>query len=265
MARQASMGDAHRDANLGRMKANEQFSLDDIRLAEEMGLVNQQALAREDSLFNDRLLQGFDQIQQLNDFGLRENSMLLGADLQQRGQNIGHSQFLQDQDFRQGQADQGQANWMQEFERLLGRDKASDSQWDKSFNYQQERDKTGDSRWGQEFGYQQQRDVIADQMAQERMNWEKQQFASETEWRRHTYNNMSASERASFDLNKQSSGNQWHGTWKKPVCEISYPAIKCTWTHIRKVQGGDKGHLDLIKQALSLSWGGRRWGNRLSY
>lgn len=57
MSRQANMGDAYRDANLGKMQENNRYTNEDMRLAEQMGLINQQGLAREDSLFNERLQQ----------------------------------------------------------------------------------------------------------------------------------------------------------------------------------------------------------------
>lgn len=190
MARQAALGDVYRDANLGKMKENERFTNDDLRLAEEMGLIDQSALAREDSLFNDRLNQAFAQIQQLNDFNLRENSMLLDAEMSQRGQNIGMNQFSQQLQEQRGQ-------WLKEFERQLNRDKVGDSQWNKQFNYQAGRDKIGDSQWNKQFGLQ-----------KDQMSLDKEKFRSDAEWRRYTFNNMSASEKEEmawrfYDLSKR--------------------------------------------------------------
>lgn len=109
MSRQAEMGDAYRDANLGRMQENQRFSLDDIRLAEELGLINQQALAREDSLYNDRLMQGAGLAMQTDQFNLSQNQALLQAALNQRSQNIGMDQFNR-------QFDWSKYQWQNEFD-----------------------------------------------------------------------------------------------------------------------------------------------------
>lgn len=63
MNRQAEMGDSYRDASLGKMTEDQRFSNTGISLTEGLGLINQQALAREDSLYNDRLQQGFGNLQ----------------------------------------------------------------------------------------------------------------------------------------------------------------------------------------------------------
>lgn len=105
MARQANMGDAYRDANLGRMQENQRFTNDDLRLAEQLGLINQQALAYEEQLFNDRLMQGASLAQALDQFNLSQNGMLLNAALQQRSQNLGQGQFDRQMNFQNQQFD----------------------------------------------------------------------------------------------------------------------------------------------------------------
>jgi hypothetical protein len=85
MSRQANMGEAYRDANLGIMRENNRFTNDDLRLAEALGLINQQALAREDSLYNERRQQGFNNAQVVDQRNDRNNSMNLEAQLQLLG------------------------------------------------------------------------------------------------------------------------------------------------------------------------------------
>ena len=124
MARQAEMGASYRDANLGRMRVNENFNLDDIRLAEAMGLIDQQALAREDSLYNDRLMQGFGQL-------MNEREMANSLDQQMWGRS---------------QAEIDRALNQQNVLRQAG-------QWQTAFDYGAERDRIGDQQWQQQFDW----------------------------------------------------------------------------------------------------------------
>jgi hypothetical protein len=59
MAQQGAMGGAFRDANLGRMQVNQNFTNEDARLREALGLVNQEELAYADRLLNNLRQQGF--------------------------------------------------------------------------------------------------------------------------------------------------------------------------------------------------------------
>lgn len=68
MSRQAEMGGAYRDANLGKMQENNRFTNNDLRLSEQLGTVNQQALAREDSIFNQRNQEALNNSLQVSDF-----------------------------------------------------------------------------------------------------------------------------------------------------------------------------------------------------
>lgn len=82
MARQANMGDIYRDANL----AN--FELD-----QALGRVNQESLAYEEQLYNERLQQAFQNVLAEGSFNQQDNLARLDAALQQRAQNIGMQQF----------------------------------------------------------------------------------------------------------------------------------------------------------------------------
>src|SRR6185312_15073870 len=64
MGRQAAMGDVYRDANL------HNFQLD-----QDAGRVEQERLGYEEQLYNERLRQAFDQVQQERNFGLQEGSL----------------------------------------------------------------------------------------------------------------------------------------------------------------------------------------------
>lgn len=121
----------------------------------------------------------------------------------------------------QTQFDYGQSIDNRNFDYQQGRDKIGDSQWNKqfdygqsvdnrNFNYQQGRDKIGDSQWNQQFDYGKTRDKIGDsqwnqqfnqgnQQWQQQFNQSNQQYADDKAWKQYTYNNMSASEKASMD------------------------------------------------------------------
>lgn len=116
MSRQAEMGDVYRDANLGRMEEGQRFSLEDVALAENMGLINQQALAREDSLFNERLQMGFDNAMTLTGVEQAQNLAMMNAALQQREQNIGNNQFNANLGWDQAQFNNVSATDQQQFD-----------------------------------------------------------------------------------------------------------------------------------------------------
>lgn len=146
MARQASMSDSYRDANLGRMQENQRFTNDDLRLAEELGLVNQQALARGESLYNDRLMQGAGLAMDTDRFNLSQNQGLMNAALQQRGQNIGIEQFLQEMDRTKGRDARSDYEYDKEYSYRAGTDKLDRIYRDKEFDWRVGTDKRDYSR-----------------------------------------------------------------------------------------------------------------------
>lgn len=170
MARQAAMSDSYRDANLGRMQENQRFTNDDIRLAEDLGLINQQGLARAESLHQDRLMQGAGLAMDTDRFNLDQNQGLMNAALSQRGQNIGIEQWIQEMDRMKSR--DARADWEYGDTRAYnaGRDKVADSQWAKEFGLQKDefgwrkatdtrdfnygvgRDKVADGQWNKQFG-----------------------------------------------------------------------------------------------------------------
>lgn len=124
MNRQAEMGASYRDANLGRMKIDEDFNLNDLRLAEAMGLIDQQSLAREDSLYNDRLLQGYGQL-------MSERDMANMLDQQMWGR----SQSEIDRALNQQNVLRGAGQWQTAFDYGKERDLVGDQQWQQSFDW----------------------------------------------------------------------------------------------------------------------------------
>lgn len=132
MSRQAEMGASYRDANLGKMKVNENFSLDDTRLAEAMGLINQQSLAREDSLYNERLNQGYGQL-------MDERTMANGLDQQQWGR----SQAEIDRALGQQSELRNAGQWQTQFDYGKDRDKVTDNQWNQNFDWGKQMDTAG--------------------------------------------------------------------------------------------------------------------------
>lgn len=62
MARQADMAGGYRDANLAKATEQQRYTNQQQSLIDSLGLINQQALAREDSLYNDRLQQGYENL-----------------------------------------------------------------------------------------------------------------------------------------------------------------------------------------------------------
>lgn len=183
MSRQAEMGSSYRDANLGRMKINENFGLDDMRLAEQMGLIDQQSLAREDSLYNDRLQQGFGNL-------MTEREMANSRDQQEWAKmfsEVGRLDGLDQQMWGRSQADIDRAiqqqrymtqdgQWQTEFDYGKGQDSIRNGQWDKQFNYTAGRDKVEDGQWSQQFEYGKVQDAIQNAQWQQKFNEDVRQF-----------------------------------------------------------------------------------------
>lgn len=132
MARQAEMGSSYRDANLGKMQIDENFNLNDLRLAEAMGLIDQQSLAREDSLYNDRLQQGYGQL-------MNEREMSNALDQQMWGR----SQAEIDRALNQQNILRGAGQWQDAFNYGKERDQISDQQWNKQFDWGKLMDEAG--------------------------------------------------------------------------------------------------------------------------
>lgn len=82
MSQQAELGQLYTAAQ------NQRFQLNN-----DLTRIEDERLAREESLYQQRLAQAFDQIQNMNRFNQAENQAMLQAALQQRQMNIGIDQF----------------------------------------------------------------------------------------------------------------------------------------------------------------------------
>ncbi|WP_050613331.1 aggregation-promoting factor C-terminal-like domain-containing protein [Bacillus testis] len=78
--------------------------------------------------------------------------------------------------------------------------------------YQAARDKLEDAKWDKTFEYQKGRDNMADNQWRQELLWQKKQFASDDAWRKYTFNNMSATDKANLEWNKKQFGEEM--AWK---------------------------------------------------
>lgn len=231
MSRQAELGDAYRDAALRSME------LEDLANRIEL-----EQLAREDSLFNERLQQGFQNSMTLTGLNQQENLAMLqaalqqrgqdidvlglnqqqrlaimNANLQQRGQDIDQYQFGRDLALREGSllgSYQGRATLdaqrlaqdQQQFAQRLG--------WEKhQFNNMSAQQKAALTEQQRQFNNLSASEKANFDLANRRLAEEKRQFNSEQAWRQYQYNNMSASERTQFNENKRQFGETM--AWKQ--------------------------------------------------
>lgn len=173
MNRQAEMGSSHRDANLGRMKINENFNLDDLRLAEGMGLIDQQSLAREDSLYNDRLMDGFNMVGKERDFYTGLDQQHWGRSQAEIDRAMGQQNWIQNHGLQQSEFDWRQSTDQRDFDYGVGRDGVADQQWSDEFGRLQGRDKVQDQQWSTEFDRLLDRDKVGDNQWQQGHDYDK--------------------------------------------------------------------------------------------
>ncbi len=142
MARQAEMGGAYRDANLGLMQENQRYTNEDLRLIEALGTINQQAQARAESLYNDRLLQGYDILN-------TDRNFALGA-----AQNAwGQSNDLVNQYLNQQNAATNNYQWQQAFDYGQYQDAIQNSQADRNFYQDIINNQMANRQWQQQFDW----------------------------------------------------------------------------------------------------------------
>lgn len=173
MNRQAEMGDSYRDASLGKMQEDQRFSNTGISLTEALGLINQQALAREDSLYNDRLQQGLGNL-------INERNYFSGLD-QQEWQR---SQTGMDRAMQLYQTDLGQANYQSgdAYNRL--QDSIANKFQQSQFDWSKRMDEsalTGNfnsqrTLAGQQFDWGKSQDLISNQQWEKQFNEDVRQF-----------------------------------------------------------------------------------------
>lgn len=252
MARQAEMGSAYRDANLGKMSEQERYTNDQLRLTEALGTINQQALAREQGLMSDWERQMYDVISNDRNFYQGAANMEWGQsqdmvnqflaqqdrltsnyqadrafDYNAMRDIVGDTQFDRELAERQMQQSAANQQWQTEFDRLLGRDKVQDSQWNQQFAWDKLMDAAGLT--GNFNGDRTLAGLAAD-LDRNRFDWSKQmdkanlqfeydtlaqrkaEFASDDAWRKYEFNNMSATERARLQQNASQFGEEM--AWK---------------------------------------------------
>lgn len=252
MARQAEMGSAYRDANLGKMSEQERYTNDQLRLTEALGTINQQSLAREQALMSDWEQQMYDVISNDRNFYQGAANMewgqsqdLVNQYLAQQDRLtsnyqadrafdytalrdvIGDTQFDRELAERQMQQSAANSQWQTEFDRILNRDRVEDSQWNQQFSWEKLMDAAGLTG-----NYNGQRTLagLASDLNQQQFNWSKQmdqaglqlerdtlaqrkaEFASDDAWRRYEFNNMSATQRAQLEQNASQFGEEM--AWK---------------------------------------------------
>lgn len=258
MNRQAEMGSAYRDANIGKMSEQERFTNEQLRLADALGTINQQAIANGNKGAQDWEMQMYDVIS--NDRNFYKGA----ADME-----WGQSQDLVNQYL--AQQDRLTSNFQADrnFDYGMLRDTIGDSQWDKTFaqgqfetaqakanldrqfNYDKTRDKVADSQWGQQFDWnklmdaagltgnfngQRTLDGIASDRANQAQNWNqkmdsanlqynydtlaqrKAEFATDAQWRQYEFSNMSAYQKANLQQNAAQFGEDM--AWK--MYEMEY-------------------------------------------
>lgn len=248
MARQAEMGSAYRDANLGKMSEQERFANDQLRLTDQLGTINQQALAREQALMQNWEQQMYDVISNDRNFYQGAANMewgqsqdLVNQYLAQQDRLtsnyqadrafdygamrdiIGDTQF--DRNLAQQQFEQAAGNeqWATELQRMLQRDAVSDSQWNQQFDWNALMDAAGltGNFNGQrtlagkasdlnqsQFNWSKQMDQAGLQLERDALNQRKAEFASDDAWRRYEFNNMSATQRAQLNQNASQFGEE---------------------------------------------------------
>ncbi|AIW03652.1 hypothetical protein CPT_Pascal17 [Bacillus phage Pascal] len=139
---------------------------------------------------------------------------------QQQKQNWQNQQFQNMQfAWQQQQANIQQGNWQKQFD-------ATNNQWTQQFN-------ANNSQWNKQFDaqnsqWQKQFDSSNTQFNQtlafQKQQWKEQnatnksQWQAEQDWRKYTYNNMSASEKAQLDWNKKQFGDEM--AWRQ--YELNY-------------------------------------------
>lgn len=123
-----------------------------------------------------------------------------------------NSDRLYNRQYTQYRDNVGDQRYNDQFAYSKYRDGVTDNQWNMNFGYQKNRDGVMDKRYADQFNYQKYRDTIADNQNRDALNFEKAKFKSDNDWRKHVYNNMSASEKAQFEMNKQQFGEEM--SWK---------------------------------------------------
>lgn len=93
-----------------------------------------------------------------------------------------------------------------QFDYSKTRDVENDRRFYDNIDYQRGRDQLSDQWRQKEWDYQVGRDKVADERYQNETEWNQQRAKMEYAWRKYTYNNMSAQEKAQLDYNRMVHG-----------------------------------------------------------
>lgn len=234
MARAAEMSAANRDANLGLIDEQNRFTNEELRLAEALGTINQQATARGNELVNNWEQQMFQNILSDRDSYMNAANMewgqsqdLVNQYLNQQNALTGQYQYQNDFDYnalrdiigdtqfdrtlaqQQMETAQEQENWLAQFARENNRNAVADNQWQQQFNWSKLMDEAGLT------GMYNGSPTLAgqsSQLAQQSQNWSQYMDSANLAQRQYEFNNMSATEKAQFNQNASQFGEEM--AWK---------------------------------------------------
>lgn len=215
MNRQAEMGEIMGQANLARNEV-------------ARGLTDTEAarVAREEAIYNERLQQAIEVIQQDRSLDQNEKLAMMNAMLQQRGQDIDMDQFNRQMTWEEfmfnniSATDKAQQDWEKYmFNNISATDKA-EQEWAKYiFNNMSATDRAQLDWSKYQFNNVSAADRESNRIAWAQLEEEKKRFATEQKWREYTYNNMSASERAQLNEDKKQFGEEM--AWRKYELEYT--------------------------------------------
>lgn len=126
----------------------------------------------------------------------------MAAQRASRAAEMAQSLVNRDQDF-------GLQSRAQAYQEYMGQQGLSRD--DRDFNYQK-------SMNDRNFTYQKGRDAIGDKQWQQQFNFQQTSYADDKKWREHTYNNMSAAEKANLEWARQQYGED--AAWR--LYEMEY-------------------------------------------
>lgn len=183
MARQAELGDIYQDINAQNFETNNNLARVPVeQLAREHELLTQLEQMGWEREFAEKQLSQADR-QFLADLGLRRDQFDWEKAINQR--DFDYTSFLNDRNFGY----------------QTKRDARRDAEWESEQKY---------NRWWEQYQFNNQSAAQRDasSLAWKQLEEQKRQFNSESEWRKYTYNNMSATEQRQFDEQVRQFGEE---------------------------------------------------------
>lgn len=183
MARQAELGDIYQDINAQNFETNNNLARVPVeQLAREHELLTQLEQMGWEREFAEKQLSQADR-QFLSDLGLRRDQFDWNVATDAR--NFGYTMGVDNRNF----------------EYQKSRDARRDAEWESEQKY---------NRWWEQYQFNNQSAAQRDasSLAWKQLEEQKRQFNSESEWRKYTYNNMSATEKRQFDEQVRQFGEE---------------------------------------------------------